>query len=102
MGSGVSEWVVMRGRGDLFVFSPSAVSAPCGLKKYALRLCGKDTYLQLSKCAFLRRNCVFSYVFFVIQDEGWLFVLRLRVFCVRVSVIFAKLRLLFMKLLRLK
>ena len=32
MGSGVSEWVVMRGRGDLFVFSPSAVSAPCGSK----------------------------------------------------------------------
>lgn len=42
------------------------------------------------------------YAFFVIQDEGWLYVLHLRVFCVRLSAIFAKLRLIFVKLLRLK
>lgn len=67
-----------------------------------LRLCGKGTYLKLSGCAFLRRNYVFLCTFFVIQGGDWLFVPRLRVFCARLSAIFVKLGLVFVKLLRLK
>ena len=48
MGSGVSEWVVMRGRGDLFVFSPSAISAPCDLKSVCCGFAAKIRIYNLA------------------------------------------------------
>ena len=44
MENGVGEWGGVRSWGDLFVFSPAAVSAYCGLKSAHCGLCSKDTY----------------------------------------------------------